>query len=61
MGEMNGSVNFHYSKGNIEALRRIANDTSVDEDDRDNARKFIDEIEKRNQEKPKKEDEKEIE
>lgn len=61
MGEMNGSVNFHYSKANIEALRRIANDTSIDEDDRDNARKFINEIEKKNQEKSKQEDEKEIE
>lgn len=44
MGEMRGSVKFHYTKGNIEALRRISEDITVDDEDRDLAKKCLEEI-----------------
>ena len=47
MGDMSNSVNYHYSKGNLEALRRIAEDTTVDEDDRDLAEEYIKKLEKK--------------
>lgn len=49
MGEMKQSVNFHYSKGNIESLIRIANDSTIDEEDREDARKFIKELQQKNE------------
>ena len=41
---MRGSVKFHYTKGNIEALRRISEDITVDDEDRDLAKKCLEEI-----------------
>ena len=58
MGEMKQSVFFHYSRGNIESLIGIANDSTVDEEDRDEAKRFIKELQKRKEEKGK---EKELE
>lgn len=46
MGDMSTSVNYHYSKGNLEVLKAIASDTTVDEDDRDMAKEYIKRLEK---------------
>ena len=46
MGDMATSVNYHYSKRNIEALKVIINDTTVDEEDREMAKEYILKIEK---------------
>ena len=53
MGEMRQSINFHYSKGHIESLISIANDLTIDEEDREDARKFITELQQRNEKKGK--------
>ena len=41
MGDMATSVNYHYSKGNLEVLKAIARDTTVDEEDREMAKEYI--------------------
>ena len=46
MGEMSNSINYHYSRGNIEALKRIADDTTVDEEDSELAKLYIKQLEK---------------
>lgn len=46
MGEMTNTIKHHYSRGNIKTLREIANDTTVDEEDRDLAMEYIVRIEK---------------
>ena len=46
MGEMSNSINYHYSKGNIANLKRIAEDNTIDEEDRELALECIKKIEK---------------
>lgn len=46
MGEMKQSIKFHYSKGRILVLKDIANDETVDEDDRELANEYIKKLEK---------------
>lgn len=46
MGEMSNTIKHHYSRGNIEVLKEIANDTTVDEEDRDLAREYIERFER---------------
>ena len=45
MGEYKGSVLFHYSRGNKEALKGIMENTTIDEDDRKLAEECLKELE----------------
>ena len=44
MGEYKNSVGWHYNKGNIKELIEMANDTTIDEDDRELAKKLADKL-----------------
>ena len=46
MGDMATSVNYHYSKGNIEVLKAIVKDITIDEEDREMAKEYIKQLEK---------------
>ena len=63
MGEYKESVNWHYSKRNISALRDIMNDKTIDTDDRELAHEYIsrleDKIKNENKEKEDKQEERE--
>ena len=48
MGDYKTSVNWHYSKGNISALLGIVNDETIDEDDRELAKKLVEELKSKN-------------
>jgi len=47
MGEMIGSINYHYTRGDLDALYRIADDETVDEEDRITAKQYIEKLEER--------------
>lgn len=46
MGDMATSVNYHYSKGNLSVLKAIVEDMTVDEEDREMAKEYINQLEK---------------
>ena len=60
MGEMSQSINYHYSRKNLVALYRIAEDITVDEDDRELAENLAKKVEEELDIEEEKKEEKEI-
>lgn len=44
MGDMATSVNYHYSKGNLDVLKAIVDDITVDKEDREMAKYYIEQL-----------------